>query len=131
MLTGLRAVDNNRPSREQNLVGWLWPSLHKKEELKKIMDPGLGDQYPLKAACQAAELILKCLESDPENRPSMEEVLVTLEKINAIKETPKTAKPNGRGRPEERSSPSPHHYNHRLHRSPNYQKHGGIGPRVM
>ncbi|KAL6279193.1 hypothetical protein ACE6H2_016074 [Prunus campanulata] len=84
MLTGLRAVDNNRPSREQNLVGRLWPSLHK-EELKKIMNPGLGDQYPLKAACQAAELILKCLESDPENRPSMEEVLVTLEKINAIK----------------------------------------------
>ncbi|XP_008237981.1 PREDICTED: probable serine/threonine-protein kinase NAK [Prunus mume] len=125
MLTGLRALDNNRPSREHSLVDWLRPSLHKKKELKKIMDPGLGDQYPLKAACQAAELILKCLESDPKNRPSMEEVLVTLEKINAIKEKPKTAKPNGRGRPDVRSSPSPHHYNHHLHRSPNF------GPRGM
>lgn len=98
MLTGLRAVDTNRPHGERSLVDWLRPSLHKKKELKKIMDPGLGDLYPLKAACQAAELILKCLESDPKNRPSMEEVLVTLEKINAIKEKPKTAKPNGRGR---------------------------------
>ncbi|BBH02661.1 Protein kinase superfamily protein, partial [Prunus dulcis] len=125
MLTGLRALDNNRPSREHSLVDWLRPSLHKKKELKKIMDPGLGDQYPLKAACQAAELILKCLESDPKNRPSMEEVLVILEKINAIKEKPKTAKPNGRGRPDVRSSPSPHHYTHHLQRSPNF------GPRGM
>ncbi|CAL9028509.1 unnamed protein product [Prunus brigantina] len=106
MLTGLRAVDRNRPHGERSLVDWLRPSLHKKKELKKIMDPGLGDQYPLKAACQAAELILKCLESDPKNRPSMEEVLVTLEKINAIKEKPKTAKPNGRGRQGVRGIPT-------------------------
>ncbi|TQE07630.1 hypothetical protein C1H46_006773 [Malus baccata] len=86
MLTGLRALDSNRPSREHSLVDWVSPLLHKKKELKKIMDPGLGDEYPLKGACQAAELILKCLEPDPKIRPSMQEVLIVLEKINDIKD---------------------------------------------
>ncbi|XP_022772560.1 probable serine/threonine-protein kinase PIX13 isoform X2 [Durio zibethinus] len=90
MLTGLRALDTNRPSGEHNLVEWAKHSLTQKRKLKKIMDPRL--QYPLNAALQAGELILKCLESDPKNRPSMEEVLETLQKISAMDGKPKESK---------------------------------------
>ncbi|XWS14370.1 hypothetical protein CRYUN_Cryun35bG0003400 [Craigia yunnanensis] len=92
MLTGLRALDTNRPSNDHNLVEWTKYSLTEKRKLKKIMDPRLEEQYPLKAALQAGYLILKCLESDPKNRPSMKEVLETLQKISAINEKSKDSK---------------------------------------
>ncbi|XP_010663975.1 probable serine/threonine-protein kinase PIX13 isoform X1 [Vitis vinifera] len=117
MLTGNQALDLNRPPGQQNLVEWAKPSLTNKRKLKKIMDPRLRDQYPLKAAAQAAELILKCLESDPKNRPSMEEVLETLKRINEIKE-----KPNSKEVKVATNQPQLHH-----HRSPYHPKHGGAG----
>ncbi|KAK2974588.1 hypothetical protein RJ640_025237 [Escallonia rubra] len=38
-----------------------------------------------RGALEVAELTLKCLEVDPKKRPSMKEVLKTLEIISAIK----------------------------------------------
>ncbi|CAL5416246.1 unnamed protein product [Camellia sinensis] len=92
LLTGLRVLDMNRPKGEHNLIEWARPFLPDKRKLNKIMDPGLQNRYPLKAAFQAAELILQCLESDPKSRPSMEEVLETLQQVNAIKMKPKGSK---------------------------------------
>ncbi|XP_048430832.1 probable serine/threonine-protein kinase PIX13 isoform X2 [Pyrus x bretschneideri] len=124
MLTGLPAVDSNRPSCEYSLVDLARPSLHKKKWLKKIMDPGLGEEYSLKGAFQAAELILKCLEPDPKSRPSMEEVLTVLEKINDIKKKPKCTKSNGRRHDQEPYSSA--HNHHSSNRSPYHQKNGGV-----
>ncbi|XP_038886469.1 probable serine/threonine-protein kinase PIX13 [Benincasa hispida] len=96
LLTGLRAVDPNRPSGSHNLVGWAEPSLSSKKKIKKLVDPRLGDDYSPKGAWATAELILKCLESDPRKRPSMEEVLVMLEKISSLKDRPKEPKSRAR-----------------------------------
>ena len=114
MLTGKQALDMNRPAGEQNLVEWAKPALPHKRKLKKIMDPGLRDQYPMKAASQAAELILHCLESDPKNRPSMEEVLETLKKVNEIKEKPsvKEIKKAAAAATQPRRNQSPYHPKH-------------------
>ena len=84
MLTGRQAIDQFRPQEEIDLTKWAGPYLKEKKKLKKIMDPKLADQYPLKGAWQAAELITKCLQFDRKNRPNMNEVLESLEKINAI-----------------------------------------------
>ncbi|XP_050376636.1 probable serine/threonine-protein kinase PBL11 [Argentina anserina] len=124
MLTGRRALDTNRPAGEHNLVDWARPSLLKKKELKRMMDPKLGDQYSLKGAFQAAELINKCLESDPKDRPSMEEVLVVLERVNAIKEKPKGTKPNDRRKVE---TSARQQYNNYHNKSPIHQKNVGSG----
>lgn len=86
LLTGLRALDKNRPIGEHNLIEWAKPSLSKKKKLKKIMDPGIVDQCPIKGAMKSSELIIKCLESGPKSRPSMFEVLETLENIKTIQE---------------------------------------------
>ncbi|KAK1588952.1 hypothetical protein Q3G72_028965 [Acer saccharum] len=85
IMTGLRALDTKRPNGQQNLVEWLKPTLSHKRKLKNIMDGRMEGQYTPKAALQAAEVTLKCLESDPKNRPSMKEVLEVLEQIEAMK----------------------------------------------
>lgn len=123
MLTGLQALDNTRPSGQQNLVEWARPSLRDKRKLRKIMDSRLEGRYPLKAATQAAELILKCLEGDPKARPSMDEVLKTVEQIDTIREKRKEGKASTSSRP----SSHQHHHNH--HRSPIHHNHSADPPR--
>ncbi|KAL5099660.1 hypothetical protein RYX36_003987 [Vicia faba] len=93
MLTGLQVLDTERPKGKQNLVEWIKPSLTDERMLKSsIMDSRLEGQYSPKAALETAKLILKCLESDPKKRPSMNDVLETLEGIKAIKERRKISK---------------------------------------
>ncbi|XP_052727970.1 probable serine/threonine-protein kinase PIX13 [Vigna angularis] len=84
ILTGMRALDARRPTGKQNLVEWIKPYLSSKKKLKTIMDGKIEGQYSPKAALQAAQLALKCLEHYPDQRPSMEEVLEGLETIENI-----------------------------------------------
>lgn len=86
MLTGLRALDTKRPGREQNLINWGKPFLSQKRKLKTIMDARIEGQYSTKAALKAAELTLKCLETDMKRRPSMKEVVEVLEQIDSMTE---------------------------------------------
>ncbi|VVA95484.1 unnamed protein product [Arabis nemorensis] len=88
LLTGLRAVDPNRPSAQQNLVEWAKPILQKKK-IQKMMDPRLEQKYPPLAVVRTADLILRCLEADPKNRPPMDEVLRELEIVRTIRDEPK------------------------------------------
>ena len=92
ILTGMRAFDTRRPTGQQNLVEWTKPFLSSKKKLKTIMDIRIEGQYSSKAASQAAELILKCLEHDPKQRSSMKEVLEGLEAIETIHEKSKESK---------------------------------------
>ncbi|XP_031379140.1 probable serine/threonine-protein kinase PIX13 [Punica granatum] len=83
MLTGLRTLDPRRPKGQENLVDWVKPLLSNKRKLKNLMDAKLEGKYPSAAAYQIAQLALKCLALDPKSRPSMEEVVVTLEKLES------------------------------------------------
>ncbi|CAE5964321.1 unnamed protein product [Arabidopsis arenosa] len=89
LLTGLRALDPNRPSAQQNLVEWAKPVLNQKKKVQKMMDPRLEHKYPLLAVVKTAELILRCLEADPKNRPPMDDVLRELEVVRTIRDQPK------------------------------------------
>lgn len=88
ILTGLRALDTNRPSGKHNLVDWIKPFLSDKRKLKSIMDIRLEGRYPAKAALRIAQLALNCLESEHKHRPHMREVVATLERIEAAKDKP-------------------------------------------
>ncbi|VFQ99799.1 unnamed protein product [Cuscuta campestris] len=87
MLTGLRVLDSRRRGTQTNLVEWKRPFLGKKKKLKWIMDPIMEGQYSTEAALQAARLTLRCIELEPRNRPTMEEVVAILEKIECIKKS--------------------------------------------
>ncbi|KAI9126433.1 hypothetical protein K1719_002854 [Acacia pycnantha] len=82
LMTGRRAYDESRGVVEQNLVQWAKPYLSDKRKLLRIMDTKLGGRYPLHAAYMVADLALKCLNDEDKARPSMTEVLATLEQIN-------------------------------------------------
>lgn len=118
LLTGFRALDMNRPPGQHVLVDWARPSLTDKKKLKKIMDKGLGEEYPIKGAMQVAALIIKCLESEPKSRPSMEEILETLEKINAIKINTMHNKANVKRQEAESSSSTSFYTSHQQYYSP-------------
>lgn len=89
ILTGLRALDPTRPSAQQNLVEWAKPVLTQKKKIQKMMDPRLEHKYPLFAVLKTAELIQRCLEDDPKNRPPMDDVLRELEVVRTIRDQPK------------------------------------------
>ncbi|KAJ9554638.1 hypothetical protein OSB04_018683 [Centaurea solstitialis] len=85
IITGLRAVDTKRACSQQCLVDWIRPYLANTEKLKRIMDARMEQAYPLNGAIKAARLIQNCLVLYPNQRPSMEEVVTSLEEIKAIK----------------------------------------------
>ncbi|KAL2551178.1 Protein kinase superfamily protein [Forsythia ovata] len=84
MLTGLPVLDYNRPIGQQNLVVYAKPFLSQKRKLMSIMDARMDGQYFSKAALQASQLTLRCLESEPIKRPSMKEVVAALEQIAVV-----------------------------------------------
>ncbi|KAL9681413.1 hypothetical protein QQ045_013196 [Rhodiola kirilowii] len=110
MLTGLRAVDNNRSNGRQNLVDWIKPYLQDRRKLKTVMDSRLAGRYPANAALHTGKLALTCLETEPKNRPSMIQVLETLEQIQSTNEKPK--EPRARTRPAAQAHPLPSPYTH-------------------
>lgn len=86
LLSGRRALDEDRGSAEEILVDWAKPFLHDKRKLLRIMDTRLEGQYSKKGAQAIAALALQCLHTDPKNRPNMPEVVETLEQLQASKD---------------------------------------------
>ncbi|KAL0396107.1 UNVERIFIED_CONTAM: putative serine/threonine-protein kinase PIX13 [Sesamum calycinum] len=119
MLTGMRALDTRRPSGQHNLVDWLKPLLSQRRKLKYYMDARIEGQYSSKAALQASQLTLRCLEGEPRKRPSMKEVVDVLEQIAAM-EKPKESKNRSTHSSSQHNGQSPRPY-----RSPRHpSKHG-------
>nr|ACG30206.1 protein kinase APK1B [Zea mays] len=84
VLTGLRALDTDRPTAQHSLVDWAKPYLADRRKLARLMDPRLEGQYPSRGAQRAAQLTLRCLAADHKNRPSMREVVAVLEEIESM-----------------------------------------------
>ncbi|GLT54331.1 hypothetical protein SLA2020_275370 [Shorea laevis] len=130
ILTGLRAHDLNRTSHSQKPGPIRQAISVSQKETQENNGPKTGELYPLEGACQAAQLILRCLESDPKNRPSMEQVLDELENINTIKMTTKETKSSakqGTNKHQEEHTKHQHQHRYNHHRSPNHQKKGFTG----
>ncbi|XP_073158801.1 probable serine/threonine-protein kinase PIX13 [Henckelia pumila] len=86
MLTGYRALDENRPNGKEKLVEWIKPHLTDRRKLKNVMDSRLEGKYPSRSALQIAQLSLECLENEQKNRPSMQVIVETLERIDGAPE---------------------------------------------
>ncbi|KAF3959022.1 hypothetical protein CMV_016119 [Castanea mollissima] len=91
LLSGKRAMDDDRPgSAEETLVDWAKPFLSDSRRVLRIMDTRLGGQYSKKGVQAAAALALKCLHTDPKNRPPMVDVLASLERLQTSSHSPRT-----------------------------------------
>lgn len=86
LLSGKRALDEDRPGYEESLVDWAKPFLTDNRRVLRIMDTRLGGQYSKKQAQAITELILQCLHTDPKNRPVMKDIYTQLEELNNSKD---------------------------------------------
>ncbi|XP_038886859.1 probable serine/threonine-protein kinase PIX13 [Benincasa hispida] len=115
MLTGLRALDENRPTGQENLVDWIKPYLSERRKLKNVMDFRLEGKYPSRSAYQVAQLALQCIEQEQKNRPSMKEVVETLEQIETANEKPIEPRNRASRLASNRNAHQPLHHNSPLH----------------
>lgn len=87
LLSGKRALDEDRARGEDSLVEWARPFLSDKRRMFRIMDTSLGGQYSKNEAQAIAALSVQCLHADPKDRPNATEALDTLEQLRASKGT--------------------------------------------
>ncbi|KAK6915229.1 Leucine-rich repeat-containing N-terminal, plant-type [Dillenia turbinata] len=92
LLTGRMPYDSKKSRPEQCLVRWAFPQLHDIDALEKMVDPALRGLYPPKSISRFADIIAQCLQSEPEFRPPMSEVVQSL--VRLIQSSPSM---NGRG----------------------------------
>ncbi|KAJ0434518.1 putative non-specific protein-tyrosine kinase RLK-Pelle-LRR-V family [Helianthus annuus] len=78
LLTGRKPYDSTRHRGEQLLVRWAVPQLHDIDALSRMVDPSLNGEYPVKSLSNFADIISRCVQTEPEFRPPMSEVVQDL-----------------------------------------------------
>ncbi|CAN1161010.1 Protein STRUBBELIG-RECEPTOR FAMILY 3 [Linum perenne] len=78
LLTGRKSYDRSRNRGEQFLVRWAIPQLHDIDAISRMVDPSLQGQYIAKSLSNFADIISRCVQSEPEFRPQMSEVVQDL-----------------------------------------------------
>ncbi|GAV78063.1 Pkinase domain-containing protein/LRRNT_2 domain-containing protein/LRR_6 domain-containing protein/LRR_8 domain-containing protein [Cephalotus follicularis] len=81
LLTGRMPFDSNKPKSEQCLVRWATPQLHDIDALSRMVDPALCGLYPPKALSRFANIIALCVQTEPEFRPPVSEVVQSLVRL--------------------------------------------------
>jgi serine/threonine protein kinase len=78
LLTGRKSYDRERNRGEQFLVRWAMTQLHDIDALSSMVDPSLHGRYPAKSLSHFADIISRCVQSEPTFRPPMSEVVQDL-----------------------------------------------------
>ncbi|CAN1854308.1 Protein STRUBBELIG-RECEPTOR FAMILY 8 [Linum perenne] len=78
LLTGRKSYDSSRARADQYLVQWAISKLHDIDSLSRMVDPLLEGSYPAKSLSRFADIISRCIQSTPEFRPAMSEVVQDL-----------------------------------------------------
>lgn len=77
IMSGKRAVDKNRPLREQNLVEWAKPLLNSKRKISQVMDVRIEGQYSSREAMKLAHIVIQCLSE----RTKIEKIVRSLKQL--------------------------------------------------
>ncbi|XXG59764.1 hypothetical protein AAC387_Pa04g1789 [Persea americana] len=78
LLTGRKSHDSSRPRGEQHLARWAINHLHDIASLSRMVDPSLNGECLGKSLSQFADIISICIQSQPEFRPPMSEIVQSL-----------------------------------------------------
>lgn len=89
ILTGRKAIDHKKTSKEQNLVDWARPLLRDRKNIYQMVDPELQGHYPSKQLYKAFATALICVQEQPSTRPRVSEVVKALDHIVSQPYTPK------------------------------------------
>ncbi|KAK7388169.1 hypothetical protein VNO78_22978 [Psophocarpus tetragonolobus] len=88
VMTGKRIGDIMGKCQKMSLRDWLKRNILNRGKIRSTMDARLEGKYPNNLALELAQLASKCIQTEPKVRPSMKEVVETLEKIEAANEKP-------------------------------------------
>ncbi|XP_004508979.1 probable serine/threonine-protein kinase PBL19 [Cicer arietinum] len=91
ILTGRRSLERNRPTAEQKLLDWVKNYPADSNRFSMIMDPRLRNQYSIVAARKIAKLADSCLKKNPEDRPSMSQIVEGLKQALQFSEIANTS----------------------------------------
>ncbi|KAG8086014.1 hypothetical protein GUJ93_ZPchr0010g10001 [Zizania palustris] len=78
LITGRRAIDTTKPTREQILVHWAAPLFRDKAKFVKMADPLMDMKFPLKGLYQALAISSMCLQEEASSRPLISDVVTAL-----------------------------------------------------
>ncbi|XP_072975359.1 receptor-like cytoplasmic kinase 185 [Typha angustifolia] len=78
LITGRKAIDNTRPTGEQNLVAWARPLFKDRRKFPKMADPLLQGRYPMRGLYQALAVAAMCLQEQAATRPLIGDVVTAL-----------------------------------------------------
>lgn len=81
ILSGSSAVDRFSNGRLGNLADHAKPYLSNKLQLPRLIDERLGTDLCLEEAQEFAEIIIQCLNPEAKSRPTMTQVLSSLEQL--------------------------------------------------
>ncbi|XP_010531641.1 PREDICTED: serine/threonine-protein kinase BIK1-like [Tarenaya hassleriana] len=81
ILSGRRALDPNRPAKEENLVEWARPYLTSKRKVLQIVDRRLDGQYLPEEAVRVASIAVQCISFEPKSRLTMDQVVRALQRV--------------------------------------------------
>ncbi|KAH7280296.1 hypothetical protein KP509_37G060400 [Ceratopteris richardii] len=81
LLTGRKPFDRNKPRNEKSLVRWAIPQLHDIDALARMVDRDIQGQYTAKSLSRFADIISLSVQPEPEFRPSMSEVVQSLQEL--------------------------------------------------
>ncbi|CAH9073017.1 unnamed protein product [Cuscuta europaea] len=93
LLTGRRAIDNTRPTAEQNLVAWARPLFKDRKKFPQMADPALKGQFPTRGLYQALAIAAMCVQEQPNMRPLVADIVTALNYLSAQEYNPQSAQP--------------------------------------
>lgn len=78
IITGRKAIDMTKDSKEQNLVAWARPLFKDRKKFSQMADPLLRGQYPMRGLYQALAIAAMCVQEQPNMRPVIADVATAL-----------------------------------------------------
>lgn len=78
LLTGLMALDEDRPEESQYLAAWFWHIKSNKEKLMAAIDPTLDVKEAFESVTIISDLAGHCTAREPSQRPDMGHVVNVL-----------------------------------------------------
>ncbi|OMO91402.1 hypothetical protein COLO4_18398 [Corchorus olitorius] len=95
LITGRKAIDNERDRSEQNLVAWdvhvpvlARPMFKDRRNFSRMVDPLLQGQYPIRGLYQALAIAAMCVQEQPNMRPATSDVVMALNYLASQKYDP-------------------------------------------
>lgn len=78
LITGRKAIDQIKPSGEQNLVAWARPLFKDRRKFGQMADPKLRGHFPVRGLFQALAVAAMCLHEQAASRPLIADVVTAL-----------------------------------------------------